>query len=476
MASRLPSQPASLPPIGALFLAHFDDTAGQAVVFFASSDDLHEGTIEHACLPSGLHAVRQDAVFFSHGGRPAVGLFRSRDVDEGRGKRMGTVGVVLASGAPEDLFSVLPVLENIYDRLDALHVSPFSAAGRAGAATLLGEIWACARAPLGEDDESGSVMGRTAISPDHPITYLPSLLALLGPSIVTVYKTAISNRRILLYAPPPLLPLAAFAWCVWAMGAPPARAGTGARRPAWLGNVGLMDLAAVLDRTGGWVATTSDAIYRSHARAYDLFIDLSTPNPILTLSTPSASSPSSAQPSTATTTYSFADLPLYRALLPSHARGGPVPAVKAGLWLLVYLVAERAWALCVGVAEYAIGKGRVGAVRLGDETLLGDAEGEEEAEEDAGADTDTDTDTDDASRRGREILRRLEHQTHHVFLRLAEVRAAAARSGSGTANDSGSGGRKHALSDAELRLLGVKRQTAEGRFWDGAAGAWGPRR
>lgn len=60
----------------------------------------------------------------------------------------------------------------------------------------------------------------------------------------------------LLYSPPPILPLSAFAWCVWAMGLPPSSAANaGARRSAFLGNVGLMELDAIKARTGGWVAS-----------------------------------------------------------------------------------------------------------------------------------------------------------------------------------------------------------------------------
>lgn len=56
---------------------------------------VEQGDIEHAALPSGLHQLDQDLVCFLHGGKPAVGLFRGKAVDGGRGRRMGTLGVVL---------------------------------------------------------------------------------------------------------------------------------------------------------------------------------------------------------------------------------------------------------------------------------------------------------------------------------------------------------------------------------------------
>lgn len=60
-----------------------------------ASDSLPPGRIEHTSLPSGLHQRDQDLVTFTHGGLPGAGLFRSRAQETGRGRRMGTLGVVL---------------------------------------------------------------------------------------------------------------------------------------------------------------------------------------------------------------------------------------------------------------------------------------------------------------------------------------------------------------------------------------------
>lgn len=61
---------------------------------------------------------------------------------------------------------------------------------------------------------------------------------------------------LLIYSPPPLLTSGAFAWCIWAMGLPPAAAlENGARPSVLLGSVGLMDLDDLKKRVGGWVAS-----------------------------------------------------------------------------------------------------------------------------------------------------------------------------------------------------------------------------
>lgn len=106
---------------------------------------------------------------------------------------------------------------------------------------------------------------------------MPLLLGILGPNIVPVYKAALSGQRIvrlafcfipklfiistkkwqLLYSQPPILPLSALAWNIWALSLPPraALANGEAEISEWLGNVGLMDLDNVKAKKGGWVAS-----------------------------------------------------------------------------------------------------------------------------------------------------------------------------------------------------------------------------
>lgn len=107
----------SFPPLAALFLTHFDDIKGQSTIFYTSNDGegkislhsiislskSHSGLaltpkqIEHTTLPSGLHVLTADLILFTHHHLPGIGLFRSRDTPDegGRGRRMGTLGVVL---------------------------------------------------------------------------------------------------------------------------------------------------------------------------------------------------------------------------------------------------------------------------------------------------------------------------------------------------------------------------------------------
>jgi hypothetical protein len=155
----------TFPPLAALFLTHFHDLSGQEVVYYASmsngthislayeantAEDLPASLIEHASLPSGMHQRSEDLVTFAHHGLPAAGLFRSCTKEGGRGRRMGTLGVVLAPpAAPDAPFDVAPALAELYDRLGGIE-DPFdkdAASVSAQARTaLLDAVWAHARA------------------------------------------------------------------------------------------------------------------------------------------------------------------------------------------------------------------------------------------------------------------------------------------------------------------------------------------
>ncbi|WVQ97265.1 hypothetical protein IAU59_004376 [Kwoniella sp. CBS 9459] len=545
MAAKTPGTEfaSEFPPLAALFLTHFDDIKGQSVVFYASLPDLPAATIEHTTLPSGLHALDSDLVLFTHHDLPGAGEFRSRLSDEGaRGRRMGTLGVVLSAPSTcADLFTLRQPLSNLFDKLESLETSPFapsSSTAPSSAVSLLAQVWHEYRADAPSVKErAGRVTGREdvravralvdgrrgrlgkgSIPPEHPIAYMPSLLGILGPSIVPIYKAVLSGQRVILYSTPPLLPLAAFAWCIWAMSlAPPSV--PDAEPSKWLGNVGLMDLTDLKKRKGGWVATTSDAIYRSHHSAYDVFIDLSavplsSPFPSNAEQNSTTNTPTPTLHSTynqpknqsTTITYAFSDLPLYRSLL--LLTGSP-PTVHAGVsktggwWLLAFELLERAWKLCVGMCEFAVGRGRVGDFEDGEGQLRLD-EGEEDArllgdvdESDQGdlidsqplanidthqdfvdgddeLEQDEDTEEDEAIRQGRLLLRQLHHNTYHLHHQLKAVLASRSRSSS-SSSGSGSGSVNGGSQTAPLREAELKQLTGSSARWPFGSGLSGGR-
>ncbi|OXB34047.1 hypothetical protein LQV05_002067 [Cryptococcus neoformans] len=507
----------AFPSLAAVFLTYFDDIKGQSVLYYSSLPDIPEGTIEHATLPSGLHNLSEDLICFRHHGRPGVGLFRSREKPEGenrgRGRTMGVVGVVLEEGDVTNLYSSKSALEEIYDKLENLSQSPFiSSAEQDGERDkVLDEVWETYRADKvrkletaideGKENELDRVhkliTERGRVPAVHPIAFMPLLLGILGPNIVPVYKAALSGQRILLYSQPPILPLSALAWNIWALSLPPraALANGEAEISEWLGNVGLMDLDNVKAKKGGWVATTSDMIFKSHTKLYDIFIDLSSnplpptpvsspssftsPSPII-LSTSTSPSSSSATP----LTYTLPSLPLYRSLL--LLTSSP-PTIHAGMWkeggwwLVIYELLEKVWKVCVGVCEFAAGRGNIGmqggGVRLQDgeeEEQLLDNAGEDDLLdllEEAGDEAATvqgesapEPEEDEAVRQGRLILRQLFHHTYHLHSHLLSVL-------NGRPRGERSMGQ---LSDLEVKTLSGRWAGAQdAMFWRGVARRWG---
>lgn len=486
-------------------------------MYYSSLPDIPEGTIEHATLPSGLHNLSEDLICFRHHGRPGVGLFRSREKPEGenrgRGRTMGVVGVVLEEEDVTNLYSSKSALEEIYDKLENLSQSPFiSSAEQDGERdNVLDEVWETYRADKvrkletaideGKENELDRVhkliTERGRVPAVHPIAFMPLLLGILGPNIVPVYKAALSGQHILLYSQPPILPLSALAWNIWALSLPPraALANGEAEISEWLGNVGLMDLDNVKAKKGGWVATTSDMIFKSHTKLYDIFIDLSSnplpptpvsspssftsPSPII-LSTSTSPSSSSATP----LTYTLPSLPLYRSLL--LLTSSP-PTIHAGMWkeggwwLVIYELLEKVWKVCVGVCEFAAGRGNIGmqggGVRLQDgeeEEQLLDNAGEddlldllEEAGDEAATvqgDSAPEPEEDEAVRQGRLILRQLFHHTYHLHSHLLSVL-------NGRPRGERSMGQ---LSDLEVKTLSGRWAGAQdAMFWRGVARRWG---
>lgn len=223
-----------------------------------------------------------------------------------------------AEGDDSAVFGLQAALEEVYDRIEAASsggASPFtpaaegsstsatSATGRSQTQEILSSVWEDYRVGGKRPESQGASPNRRGLSKDDsirrladgrqavhvrlhwtrltlrpqsrsPITYFPALLGLLGPQVIPVYRAALTGKRIvspeiqiakvgadgpqLIYSTPPLLPLAAFAWCIAASSLSPRSCDAGTS--AWLGNIGLMDLQALKSRQGGWVASKSGSM------------------------------------------------------------------------------------------------------------------------------------------------------------------------------------------------------------------------
>ncbi len=87
------------PPISALFLIDFDVKAGYTIIWKQAVPGLDlEGAVEYKSLPSGLHTVKEDLIYFVHeAGYAGLSAFVNTrtDEEETRHARMIAVGVLV---------------------------------------------------------------------------------------------------------------------------------------------------------------------------------------------------------------------------------------------------------------------------------------------------------------------------------------------------------------------------------------------
>ncbi|TRM66558.1 hypothetical protein BD626DRAFT_565660 [Schizophyllum amplum] len=298
----------------AIFHASFHPTKGNVIDWSAkASDDIKLDNLEYSALPSGLHLVEQDVVYFTKDGHHGVCAFRRRRTSEQghRGFRLSSVGILLAkcrrprpwmhTSALKDLTTM------IYARLEASGVLEpteadweparvFFDARRAREPGLGGAgDWNGWAADL-EDPVSSDGFVNPDPSSQSPTLHLPHMLRILGPTALTLYKHILGRRRIMIYTLPPveaacILCQAASDLCLEAQLEDPADAASSQSRRlkgkskdaiTALGMVTLSDLDRLEkeSETGrGWIACTTDALFLEKPSYYDLLIDLTSSTP-----------------------------------------------------------------------------------------------------------------------------------------------------------------------------------------------------
>lgn len=91
--------PADRPPLAALFLIDFDVKAGYTIVWKRSAPEGLEldNHVEYKSLPSGLHTVRSDLIYFVDGAYAGLSAFVNEPCDEedARNARMIAVGILV---------------------------------------------------------------------------------------------------------------------------------------------------------------------------------------------------------------------------------------------------------------------------------------------------------------------------------------------------------------------------------------------
>ncbi|KAK4146362.1 uncharacterized protein C8A04DRAFT_9884 [Dichotomopilus funicola] len=339
LSVHLPQHPTSplpdLPPISALFLIDFDVKAGYTITWKQAVPGLElEGTVEYKSLPSGLHTVPDDLIYFVHdGGHAGLSAFVNTptDEEETRHARMIAVGVLvpLSAGRLGRAWRHAEGLKSIAARL---------AADR-NQTQLLDEYWdengvgeTTAPQPLKDIPPESPLLGVKAVrpgagkgharnrsasdgaalippghrlSPFHPAWSLTALLDTFGPLIFPIQRAALLRKRILISCHAPVHEVCNFVYDISVLSNIPlsvcdvidTAAPSQRLRPLFC--IGVHDLSSLLeyqaptkrsrrsndsddephddDSAAGWVACTTDSILAMKEGLWDMLITMPPP-------------------------------------------------------------------------------------------------------------------------------------------------------------------------------------------------------
>ncbi|OWO92947.1 hypothetical protein B2J93_3111 [Marssonina coronariae] len=323
-----------LPPLSALFLIYFDIKAGYTIGWRRSLPGIElEGVVEYKSLPSGLHTVKEDLIYFVHDDHAGLSAFvNAPAAKESRNARMIAVGVMVprSSGrlgrswkhaerlkemARELIVDTtqLNLLEEYWEEhgargpsppeTDLLLDSPSSLKFKP-VRTVPGNLKGHGRNCSASDGATILHPGQS-LSTNHPAWSLPRLLYAFGPMIFPLYRAALLRKRILITAHAPVQETCDFVYDISVLSniplavcdllastAPPQRL-----RPLF--SIGVHDIPLLeedlrlskatamadgsdaseyKDESGcGWIACTTDSILAMKSTLYDVLITMPPP-------------------------------------------------------------------------------------------------------------------------------------------------------------------------------------------------------
>jgi hypothetical protein len=241
------TQISDLPFISALFLIRFDVKTGYAITWKQALPGIGlEGDVEYKSLPSGLHTVKEDLVYFVHGKHAGLSAFISvAATEEARNARMIAVGVLvpLSYGRlgrswkhAENLKAFAEYVPFVRDRYERTTTNVYfrKLAVESPDMALLDDYWTSHKLqddkgqtrsiesldspsslmfkpvsngfskPIGHTRNRSASDGTTLIPPGHnlslhhPAWSLSALLDTFGPLVFPIYRAALLRKRILI--------------------------------------------------------------------------------------------------------------------------------------------------------------------------------------------------------------------------------------------------------------------------------------
>ncbi|KAL6885005.1 hypothetical protein HDV57DRAFT_491824 [Trichoderma longibrachiatum] len=311
-----------LPPIAALFLIDFDVKAGYTIAWKQAAPGLElEGVVEYKSLPSGLHTVTDDLIYFVHDGTHAgLSAFVNEpcEEEEARHARMIAVGILVPLSYGR--------LGRAWRHAENLKQMAATLAKNRNQTEILEKYWESNKAKEGETfstvntpispvpDQLRKTHGRNSsltdgvslfqpehkLSPYHPAWSLAELLDRFGPLIFPIHRAALLRQRILISCHAPVHEICNFVYDISILSniphsiadtlptpSPPQRL-----RPLF--NIGVHDISFLMDDLkaskrdrsdasavddadesgSGWIACTTDSILATKDALWDMLITM----------------------------------------------------------------------------------------------------------------------------------------------------------------------------------------------------------
>ncbi|KAF8532911.1 hypothetical protein BDD12DRAFT_949778 [Trichophaea hybrida] len=214
-----------LPPLAALFLIHFDTKKGYTIEWARTCGGVDLDGVEFKSLPSGLHNLQEDLVYFVHGTYAGVSAFVNvKAGEEERGALMVSAGVLVplsygrlgrswrhaenlkglarrytmepTTRKPfEDYYEEYKPRDNNIDNAIEDAQSPTSS----NDPRILGHL----RTRSVSETRTFVVPGQT-LSQFHPALSLGEFMDTFGPLVFPIYRAALARKRILLVGHAPV--------------------------------------------------------------------------------------------------------------------------------------------------------------------------------------------------------------------------------------------------------------------------------
>ncbi|KAL4997820.1 hypothetical protein BDV10DRAFT_168578 [Aspergillus recurvatus] len=305
------------PGIAALFVIHFDVKAGYMVTWKRTIPGVEvEGAVEYKSLPSGLHNVSEDLVYFIHEQYAGISAFINQPADESeRNAKMFSIGVLvpLSSGRLGKSWRHAPNLKELAQRysehvFDTHSLSEYWETHELSTNEILAAPDSPLESPLslrlrahGDRPDtlrrhraiSDAIVletSRPALTPFHPASSLPDFLDSFGPLLFPLYRAALLRRRVLFMAEAPVQVPCNYVYDLSLLASLPNSLlplflsdRLPSLRPRALFNVGVYDIPYLSSLAGGsadserdsaWIACSTDSVLSMKPELFDILVTL----------------------------------------------------------------------------------------------------------------------------------------------------------------------------------------------------------